>query len=66
MKDKFYEYKKTAKEILDEDGYISAIIYANDLRRGKNINKEEWRKIHLYIIDEYGKLIDRINRSKLK
>ena len=37
----FELYKKTAMEILKEDGYLSAKIYINDLRRSKDITKEQ-------------------------
>jgi hypothetical protein len=45
-------YKKTAMEILKEDGYLSAKIYINDLRRGKDITKEQADQLSREIITE--------------
>ena len=46
----FELYKKTAMEILKEDGYLSAKIYINDLRRGKDITKEQAEELSREII----------------
>lgn len=48
----FELYKKTALEILKEDGYLSAKIYINDLRRGKDITKEQACELSQEIIAE--------------
>ena len=46
----FELYKKTTMEILKEDGYLSAKIYINDLRRGKEMTYEQADELSREII----------------
>ncbi len=38
-------YKRTFKEIYEEDGALCARIYLNDLIRGKDITEEQYKEI---------------------
>lgn len=46
----FADYTETALEILKNDGYMAAKIYINDLRRGKDITREQADELSKKII----------------
>lgn len=66
LKEPFEEYKKRVKKIYNEEGYICAIIYSNELYRTKKIKKEEWRELYVYLKNELSEETEKNIKKRSK